>query len=68
MLGWLSDASVRASRSKRARRSGSSCEARQDFERDVAPQLRVARAIDLAHSAGADSAGDFIGAEPRARG
>ena len=27
---------------------------RQDLERDVAPQLRVARAIDLAHAAGAE--------------
>ena len=45
------------------------CESfRQDFDRDVALELRVARAIHLAHATGANSAGDFIGAEPRARG
>ena len=55
MFGWLSDASTCASRSKRARRSGSAANASgQDLERDVALQLRVARAIDLAHAAGAE--------------
>ena len=46
------DASMRASRSNRARRSGSVSEgSRQDLDRDVASQLRVARAIHLAHAA-----------------
>ena len=36
--------------------------------RDVAIQLRVARAIHLAHAAGADLRGDFVGAEAGAGG
>ena len=39
----------------------------QDFDGDVAIQLRIARAIDLAHAARADLAGDFIWAESSAR-
>jgi hypothetical protein len=35
----------------------------QDLDRDVAIQLRVVRAIHLAHPARADLRGDFIGAE-----
>ena len=35
----------------------------QDLDRDVAIQLRVARAIHLAHAAGADRRGDLVGAE-----
>ena len=57
MWGWLSEASTRASRSKRARRSGSLAKtSRQDLDRDVATELGVARAIDLAHPAGAEAA------------
>src|SRR5205823_6665427 len=37
----------------------------QDLDRDVAPQLRVVRAIDLAHSAVADGAPNSVRAEPR---
>ena len=37
--------------------------ARQDFDRDVAPELRVARAIDLAHAAGADPRLDLVDAQ-----
>ena len=34
---------------------GVGCEVRrQDLDRDVAPELAVARAIDLAHAAGAE--------------
>ena len=36
---------------------------RQDLDRDIAPELRIARAIDLAHAAGPDQGGDFIRAE-----
>ena len=36
---------------------------RQDLERDVAIQLRVARAIHLAHAARADERNDFVDAE-----
>jgi hypothetical protein len=41
---------------------------RQDFQRDVAVELGVAGAIDLAHAARADGGDDFIGAEARAGG
>ena len=69
MFGWFSDASVLASRSKRASRSGSLRErVGQHLDRDVPTQLRVARAIDLAHAARADLGGNFIGAEAGARG
>ena len=45
------------------------CESfRQDLDRDVALEVGVGRAVHLAHAAGANLAGDFIGAEPRARG
>ena len=37
----------------------------QDLERDVATELRVARAIDLAHAAGAEQREDFVGTETR---
>ena len=36
---------------------------RQDLDRDVAPELAVARAIDLAHAAGAERRDDRVGAE-----
>ena len=36
---------------------------RQDLDRDVAIQLRVARAVDLAHAAFADRRDDFVDAE-----
>ena len=35
----------------------------QDLDRDVAPELRVARAVDLAHPAGPEA--DRISYEPR---
>ena len=38
----------------------------QDLDRDLAIQLRVARAIDLAHPADADRRNDLIGTEARA--
>jgi hypothetical protein len=38
---------------------------RQHFDRDVAAQLRVARAVDLAHAARTDEGDNPIGAEPR---
>ena len=54
---------MRASRAKRATlRVG--CEVRrEDLDRDVAPQLAVARAIDLAHAAGAERREDRVWAE-----
>ena len=64
MCGWFSVASM----------SGFALEARQpiavrreprrqDFESDIAAKLRVARAIDLAHSAGAKQRQNFVGAD-----
>ena len=65
MLGWLSAASTCASRWKRATPLGVLRERRgQHLDRDVAVELRVARAIDLAHAARADGAGDLVGADP----
>src|SRR5687767_8535550 len=40
----------------------------QNLQRNVAPESRVARAENQAHAARAKSAGDFIWANPRARG
>ena len=39
---------------------------RQDLDRDVAPEPRVARLVDDAHATGADKGHDFVGPEPRA--
>ncbi len=53
--------SIRASRSKRASRSGSLREdARQNLDRHVAAELCVACAVDLAHPAGADPRRDLV--------
>ncbi len=41
---------------------------RQHFDRNVTPEARVPRAIDLAHAARADGRDDFVGAEARAGG
>ena len=41
---------------------------RQDLHRDVAIELRVARAIDLSHPAGAERGENFVGAEACAGG
>ena len=55
MCGWLSAASVRASRSKRCFKSAFVGDVRgQHLDRDGAVQARVARAIDLAHAAAAN--------------
>ena len=64
MCGWLSARDGRASRSKRARTSGSAdrCGG-QHLDRDVAAEARVPRAIDLAHAAGAERGDDFVGTE-----
>ena len=39
---------------------------REDLQRDLAVQLRIARAIHLAHAAGADGGEDFVRAEASA--
>ena len=38
----------------------------QHLDGDVAPELAVARAVDLAHAAGAEEVGDFVRSEPGA--
>ena len=55
---WLSEASSCASRLKRASRSGSAAKTSgQQLQRDLAAELRVGRAVDLTHPAGADLGG-----------
>ena len=69
MCGWSSAATARASRSKRARRSGSPATfTRQDLDRDGAIEPRVAGFVDLAHAASAKRAEDFVWAESGAGG
>ena len=41
---------------------------RQDLQRDIAIELRVAGPVDLAHAPFADLRGDFVDAEARAGG
>ena len=68
MFGWFSEASslrfaletARGGRD-RARTLG------QDLDRDVAIELRVARAIHLAHAAGAEGGEDLVRAEAERR-
>ena len=67
MFGWFSEARTSASRWNRASRSAIAGEGLgQDLDRDVAIQLRVARAIHLAHAAGPEGREDFVGAEASA--
>ena len=55
MLGWFSAATARASRSKRARRSGSDRHRLgQHLQCNLAPELRVLGLPDHAHPALAD--------------
>ena len=64
MFGWFSDASDFGFALKAREPIGVSRERRrQDLDRDLALQLRVGRAIHLAHAALADLRGDFVDAE-----
>ena len=63
MLGWFSEASTCASRWNRASRSGSARTIGQDLQRDIAIELRVMRAPDLAHAAFAEQARHLIGTD-----
>ena len=64
MCGWFSEARACASRSKRPRRSGSDAKTRgKNLDRDLAMQLGVAGAIDLAHTANAERADDLVRAD-----
>ena len=40
----------------------------QHLQRNISVQLRVAGAVDLTHTAGADGGYDFVGTKPRATG
>ena len=69
MFGWFSEASVLASRWNRATRSGSDDEhLRQNLDRDVAIEVRVARPIHFAHAAGSEGGDDFVRTEAGAGG
>ena len=63
MFGCESEATALASRSKRARASGFAAVLREDLDGDVAVELRVARAVDLAHAARAERREDLVGTE-----
>ena len=61
MFGCESAAAARASRRNRSRRSGSPATlGGQHLDRDGAAEPRVARAVDLAHPAGADPIEDLV--------
>ena len=69
MPGWLREASVRASRSNRRRRSASVRDrVGQQLECHLAPKLRVTGTIHLAHPTGADEGHDLRTAPSRAPG
>jgi hypothetical protein len=63
MFGWLSAASVLASRVKRDAIGIQRERLGQHLNRDRAIELRVSRALDLAHAAGAERADHFIWTE-----
>ena len=69
MFGWFSEASILrlALKPREPLRIGGE-RLGQDLDRDVAIQLRVARAIDLAHAAGAERRQDLVRAEACAGG
>ena len=64
MCGWLSEASTRASRSKRASRSGSfATSVEQHLDRHLAPEPGVAGAVHLAHASRAERREDLVVAQ-----
>src|SRR5262245_13991498 len=61
MLGWVNDARMRASRSKRARRSELAASgSRKTFERDFAAERRVTRPVHLPHATGAERGNHLV--------
>ena len=69
MFGWFSEARVlRFALEPREPIGVGGERLGQDLDRDVAIQLRVARAIDLAHAAGAEGRQDLVRAEAGAGG
>ena len=68
MFGWLSEASSRASRSKRTPRSElARIGFGQHLDRDVTAQPRIGGAIDLAHPARAEQRDDLVRADTGSR-
>ena len=66
MFGWLSDArTLRFPLEPRKPILIRRERLWQDFDRDVALEPGVTRAVDLAHAAFAEQRGDFVGAEAR---
>ena len=66
MLEWFSEASTRASRSKRASRFRIPHQSlRQDLDRHIPVEPAASSAIHLAHAAGPDRRQDLVGAEAR---
>ena len=64
MFGWLSDASVFASRSNRINRSVSRAnESDSTVDRDAAVELGVTRQVDFAHATSADGGDNLMRAE-----
>ena len=67
MFGWFSAPAARASCSKRREPVGVGGERRgQHLDRDLAAEPRVARAVDLAHPAGAERRDDLVGPQASA--
>jgi hypothetical protein len=64
MLGWLNAASVCALAREPRQAIGVAGErVREDLQRDVAIERRIAGAVDLPHAAFADQRRDFVDAE-----
>ena len=69
MLGWFNADAARASWANRASRSASvAYSRRQELDGDVALQIEIAGAKDLAHPSGADAGEEFVVPETRADG
>jgi hypothetical protein len=66
MFGWFSAASVFASRSKRASRSGSCANVRQNLDSDLPTEIGIDSAPHFAHASRADLGGDFVRTDPGA--
>lgn len=63
MFGWFNDAKSCASRSKRESLRRAGHRLRQNFDRNVTPELGVPRPIDFPYAAGTNELDDFVQAE-----
>jgi hypothetical protein len=66
MLGWFSEEAARASWAKRPIRSGTAAKGGQELHGDVAAEVVVPGAVDLAHAPGAQLVEELVPAEPHA--